>query len=98
MTPEHLKRRARALGFDAVGVASAEAPWPAKAHLQEFLGEGRHGDMDWMTRAVPGSSFYREGSAGRERLRFNFCKRESTLDAAAERLAGLPEALARSRR
>ncbi len=48
--------------------------------------------------AVPGSSFYREGSAGRERLRFNFCKRESTLDAAAERLAGLPEALARSRR
>ncbi len=48
--------------------------------------------------AVPGSSFYREGAAGRARLRFNFCKKESTIDAAAERLARLPEALAQFRR
>jgi epoxyqueuosine reductase len=43
-----LKARARALGFDAVGVASAEAAWPAGARLEEFLRQGRHGDMDWM--------------------------------------------------
>lgn len=47
---EALKRRARAFGFDAVGVASAETEWAAGARLEEFLGEGRHGDMDWMTR------------------------------------------------
>lgn len=48
--------------------------------------------------AVPGSSFYRDPKDGRARLRFNFCKKESTIEAAAERLAELPAALARSRR
>lgn len=43
-----VKAQARALGFDAVGVASASEPWPAGARLQEFLREGRHGDMGWM--------------------------------------------------
>lgn len=43
-----LKAQARALGFDAVGLADARAPWPAQARLQEFLAEGRHGDMAWM--------------------------------------------------
>jgi len=47
---EALKRRARAFGFDAVGVASAETEWAAGARLEEFLGEGRHGDMEWMAR------------------------------------------------
>jgi epoxyqueuosine reductase len=47
---EALKRRARAFGFDAVGVASAETEWLAGARLQAFLEDGRHGDMDWMTR------------------------------------------------
>ncbi len=43
-----LRERAHALGFDAVGVASAQAPWPAGARLEEYLREGRHGDMAWM--------------------------------------------------
>jgi epoxyqueuosine reductase len=43
-----LKAEAARLGFDAVGVASARAAWPAGARLEEFLREGRHGDMDWM--------------------------------------------------
>ncbi len=43
-----LKAQARALGFDAIGVARADAPWPAGARLGEFLREGRHGDMDWL--------------------------------------------------
>jgi epoxyqueuosine reductase len=43
-----LKQRARALGFDAVGVADATEPWPAGARLEEYLRLGRHGDMAWM--------------------------------------------------
>ncbi|MEX2270520.1 MAG: aminotransferase class I/II-fold pyridoxal phosphate-dependent enzyme [Vicinamibacterales bacterium] len=39
--------------------------------------------------AVPGSSFYRDPSLGREKLRFCFCKKDETLQAAAERLAKL---------
>ena len=36
------------LGFDAVGVAPAQEPWPAGARLEQFLQDGRHGDMAWM--------------------------------------------------
>jgi len=43
--------------------------------------------------AVPGSSFYRDPRQGSQRIRFNFCKKESTLEAAAERLARIQEAL-----
>jgi aminotransferase len=39
--------------------------------------------------AVPGSSFYRDPADGRTHLRFTFCKKESTLQGAAERLAKL---------
>jgi len=39
--------------------------------------------------AVPGSSFYRDPADGRTRLRFTFCKKESTFQAATERLAKL---------
>jgi aspartate/methionine/tyrosine aminotransferase len=39
--------------------------------------------------AVPGSSFYRDPALGRTKLRFTFCKRDETLNAAAERLANL---------
>jgi aspartate/methionine/tyrosine aminotransferase len=41
--------------------------------------------------AVPGSSFYRHAADGRTHVRFTFCKRESTFQAAAERLARLRE-------
>ena len=43
-----LKQQAGALGFDAIGVASVDEPWPASARLREFLHEGRHGDMSWL--------------------------------------------------
>jgi aminotransferase len=36
--------------------------------------------------AVPGSSFYHDPSAGRQRLRFHFARRRETLEAAVERL------------
>ncbi len=38
---------------------------------------------------VPGSSFYRDNSAGSQTVRFCFCKRDETLEAAVERLAKL---------
>jgi aspartate/methionine/tyrosine aminotransferase len=36
--------------------------------------------------AVPGSSFYRDANDGASQVRFAFCKKDETLDAAAERL------------
>jgi aminotransferase len=36
--------------------------------------------------AVPGSSFYRDPKDGAQQVRFAFCKRDETLDKAAERL------------
>ena len=36
--------------------------------------------------AVPGSSFYADAAAGRQRLRFHFARRRETLEAAVERL------------
>jgi aspartate/methionine/tyrosine aminotransferase len=43
--------------------------------------------------AVPGSSFYRNPSAGRTKLRFCFCKREETLAEADKRLSRLTVAV-----
>jgi aspartate/methionine/tyrosine aminotransferase len=43
---------------------------------------------------VPGSSFYGNPADGSSQVRFTFCKKESTLAAAEERLARLPEHLA----
>ncbi|HEX4536214.1 MAG TPA: aminotransferase class I/II-fold pyridoxal phosphate-dependent enzyme [Candidatus Acidoferrum sp.] len=43
---------------------------------------------------VPGSSFYGNPVDGSSQVRFTFCKKESTLAAAEERLARLPEHLA----
>jgi aspartate/methionine/tyrosine aminotransferase len=37
--------------------------------------------------AVPGSSFFRNAADGKAILRFTFCKKDSTLAAAAERLS-----------
>ena len=54
--PADAKARIRAhaagLGFDAFGVASVDAPWPASARLAAFVEDGRHGDMGWMADTV----------------------------------------------
>ena len=47
-----IRAEAVRLGFDACGVASVETPWPAAARLAEFVGEGRHGTMDWIERTA----------------------------------------------
>ena len=52
--PNSISETIRALalehGFDIVRFARAEAPPEAAARLQTFLGEGRHGTMDWLAR------------------------------------------------
>ena len=47
-----LKAKALELGFDVCGLASVDAPWPASDRLAEFIGEGRHGEMDWIARTA----------------------------------------------
>jgi epoxyqueuosine reductase len=49
-TADRAAIRAAALkeGFDVVRFARAEAPADAAHHLDTFLGEGRHGGMDWL--------------------------------------------------
>jgi epoxyqueuosine reductase len=44
-----LRERARALGFDAIGVSDVDLA-DAETRLQTWLAEERHGDMDWMAR------------------------------------------------
>ncbi|EKF16849.1 tRNA epoxyqueuosine(34) reductase QueG [Nitratireductor pacificus] len=41
-------KEARAAGFDAVAIASAERAPSRAAELRHFLNEGRHGTMQWM--------------------------------------------------
>jgi aminotransferase len=49
----------------------------------------RHLVSDIGVAAVPGSSFYSDPVAGRQRLRFHFARRRETLEAAAQRLTRL---------
>jgi epoxyqueuosine reductase len=43
-----VRKWAREAGFDAVRIARAELRHETRAHLAQFLGEGRHGAMAWM--------------------------------------------------
>jgi epoxyqueuosine reductase len=49
---EALRRRARELGFDDCRVTTANAPESA-ARLEQWLAEGRHGEMAWIERNAP---------------------------------------------
>ena len=44
--------RARALGFDAAGIAPAAVGARERARFDAFLAAGEHGDMDWMARTA----------------------------------------------
>ncbi len=47
---EAIRAQALAEGFDVVRFARADAPPAASQRLTTFLGEGRHGTMEWMAR------------------------------------------------
>ena len=56
----------------------------------------RHLVRDVGVAAVPGSSFYADAEAGRQRLRFHFARRRETLERAVERLEKLSHGVAGS--
>ena len=67
---ETIKAKARALGFEACGVADARAAWQASAWLEEYLQTGRHGDMDWLGPPAPSPALAQiagEGAGGPNR-------------------------------
>ena len=47
-----IKQRARAEGFDKVGIVRAETLEPERARLEQWLARGYHGEMSWMARDV----------------------------------------------
>jgi epoxyqueuosine reductase len=49
---EATRGEALALGFNAVGVAAADALESEANDLKQWLAEGRHGSMEWMTRSA----------------------------------------------
>jgi epoxyqueuosine reductase len=49
---QELEARAKALGFDVMRVAPAEAAPEVRERLEAWLAEGHHGDMTWMADTV----------------------------------------------
>ena len=47
-----MQAKARALGFDACRVTSADPPDEAGARLAAWVADGAHGDMDWMAETL----------------------------------------------
>ncbi|MBS29224.1 MAG: tRNA epoxyqueuosine(34) reductase QueG [Alphaproteobacteria bacterium] len=45
---QRIREKAQELGFDAVGFAPVHLAPEIRDHLNQFIDEGRHGDMDWM--------------------------------------------------
>ncbi|HEX3367235.1 tRNA epoxyqueuosine(34) reductase QueG [Phenylobacterium sp.] len=43
-----IRAEALALGFDICRFTPIHDAWPASARLAEFIGAGRHGELDWM--------------------------------------------------
>ena len=44
-----IRNEAQRLGFDAIGITTADLPPEAQKRLSEFLNLGRHGDMGWLS-------------------------------------------------
>jgi epoxyqueuosine reductase len=95
-----IKVRARELGFDAAGVARADAIADAPLRLKSFLAASRHGDMDWMAaRAGERSDPATLWPAARSviMLGLNYGPDEDPLAILARRSAGAISVYARNR-
>ena len=46
---ESIKSRAYKLEFDDIGFCEAKIPKELSKHLKEFVSEGRHGSMNWLS-------------------------------------------------
>jgi aminotransferase len=78
-------------GFEAVPPAGAYYVMADVSHLGlgDDVATARHLVEREGVAVVPGSSFYSRPDLGRHLVRFAFCKRLETLEAAAERLRAL---------
>jgi aspartate/methionine/tyrosine aminotransferase len=90
-------RRERLMGILSKAGFICHRPEGAYYIMTDIGGFGVDNDVDFVRHlvteigvaAVPGSSFFSDPSHGRSHVRFCFCKRDETLDAAEERLARL---------
>jgi epoxyqueuosine reductase len=48
-----IRAKAHELGFEAFGVADLDMSWEAGGRLEQFVAEGRHGEMGWMETTLP---------------------------------------------
>ena len=97
LTRSYRAKRERLLGILNAAGFVCYSPRGAYYIMTDISGFGFPDDEAFATHlvtnvgvaAVPGSAFYRASDAGRNKLRFCFCKKDETLDAAEARLATL---------
>ncbi|MBL8980580.1 MAG: aminotransferase class I/II-fold pyridoxal phosphate-dependent enzyme [Gemmatimonadetes bacterium] len=98
MAQDYLRRRDRLCAPLAEAGFKFTPPDGAYYVLADYSAFSDRGDTEfamWLTReagiaTVPGSSFHSPGATVPRYIRFVFCKKDDTLDAAAERLLKLP--------
>lgn len=97
LASDYLERRDRLLGILTGAGFKCFTPRGAYYIMTDSSAFGFANDVDFArylvkeigVAAVPGSSFYHNPADGAQQLRFTFCKKESTLAAAAQRLSKL---------
>jgi aminotransferase len=97
LASDYLQRRDRLLGILTGAGFKCFTPRGAYYIMTDISNFGFGNDVDFArylvkeigVAAVPGSSFYHNPADGAQQLRFTFCKKESTLAAAAQRLSKL---------
>lgn len=93
-----IRQRASDLGFDVCRFASATDAWPAGDRLRAFVGDGRHGEMEWMEttldrRAHPTAMW--DGARTAVVLGMNYGPDRDPLPELADRSAGYVSVYAR---
>ncbi len=97
LAADYLARRNRMLGILESAGFRCFKPEGAYYVMTDISGFGFPDDLAFArylvqeigVAVVPGSSFYNNAADGGQQVRFTFCKKEKTLEAAAERLAKL---------
>ncbi|MGH9864860.1 MAG: pyridoxal phosphate-dependent aminotransferase [Candidatus Acidiferrales bacterium] len=97
LAADYLDRRDRLLGILSDAGFKCFTPRGAYYIMTDISAFGFANDVEFArylvkeigVAAVPGSSFYHNPADGAQQLRFTFCKKESTLAAAAKRLTKL---------
>ena len=100
LASDYLERRNRLLGILDDAGFKCFTPRGAYYIMTDISAFGFANDVDFArylvkeigVAAVPGSSFYHNPADGAQQLRFTFCKKESTLAEAAQRLSKLQPA------